>query len=169
MKWIDEKYRKNRVHYILQCLLAGVAMAMILVLLRNISNSAVIASLGASVFIAFGLHHQPTSRPRLLIGGYIVGLAVGSLGFWFHSLAVLPETLWAIPEFPVVAIGAATVALSIFVMVITNTEHPPAAGLALGFVLLTELRWITPAAVLAGVLLLALTKTLLRPFLRDLL
>jgi CBS-domain-containing membrane protein len=74
-----------------------------------------------------------------------------------------------VPSLPRVVFGAAAVGLAMLAMALTNTEHPPAAGLALGFVLLEEWRWITPAAVLGGIVALCLIRAALRPALRDLL
>ncbi len=60
------------------------------------------------------------------------------------------------------------VGLAVFLMVITNTEHPPATGMALGlFLNHCELRTIIVA--LIGVVCLVVLKTLLRPYLKDLL
>ena len=169
MRWIDTKFGRHKGRFLFQCTLAGLSMFLILALMTSYSNAAVMAALGSSCFLVFALPHQPTSQPRLLIGGYVVGIAVGTLCFWVHRALPLPEEVGIITNFPHVLFGAISVALAIFVMVVTNTEHPPAAGVALGFVILAEWRWITPIAVLTGVLALCLVKTLLRPTLRDLL
>lgn len=63
--------------------------------------------------------------------------------------------------------GAISVGLSIFLMVITDTEHPPAAGLALAFVLNTwNLK--TVIFVVFAAVLLSLVKHLFRNRLKDL-
>ena len=63
--------------------------------------------------------------------------------------------------------AAAAVGLSIFVMVVIDTEHPPAAGTALGLV--TEgLKWDPVIAVVAGTLVLAVAHHFLKKYLRDL-
>ena len=56
-----------------------------------------------------------------------------------------------------------------FLMVITDTEHPPAAGLALGLVLAESWRPEIIIVVLVGIVLVALLKRLLKPVLKDLL
>jgi CBS-domain-containing membrane protein len=61
-----------------------------------------------------------------------------------------------------------SVGLAIFVMVLTNTEHPPAAGVALGLVL-GECSILTVTVVLVGIVLLSLIKRVLRPVLKNLL
>jgi len=169
MKLIDESFAGNKFGYIVQCLLAGLSTVLVLALLTSISNIAVIASLGASSFIVFALPHTVSSRPRFLVGGYVVGVAVGSGFLWLRYTTSLPQEFGFIPFFPHVVFGGAAVAMATFVMVVTNTEHPPAAGLALGFVMLDEWRWITPIAVLVGIVALCLIKTLLKPILRNLL
>jgi hypothetical protein len=99
--------------------------------LDTISHSAVIASLGASCFIVFTMPRARMSRPRFLIGGHVVGVAAGCVGRWLCAIPALAR----LPVFSLhsgVLCGALAVGLAIFVMVITDTEHPPAAGLALG-------------------------------------
>ena len=62
---------------------------------------------------------------------------------------------------------ALSVGALILVMAVTDTEHPPAAGTVLGF---STRSWdpSTTAIIIAAVLLLALIKRLLSPYLRDL-
>jgi len=55
-----------------------------------------------------------------------------------------------------------------FVMVTTNTEHPPGAAIALGFVL-NEWDIMTVVVVLAGISAISLVKELVRDRLIDLL
>lgn len=57
--------------------------------------------------------------------------------------------------------------MAMFVMVVTRTEHPPAAALALGLVL-NEWDLLTLAVVLAGVIVLSIVKRLVLPVLLDL-
>ena len=63
---------------------------------------------------------------------------------------------------------ALSVGLLILVMAVTDTEHPPAAGIAIG---MTSREW-TPevfGAILGALALLAVVKLVLRQHLRDLL
>jgi CBS-domain-containing membrane protein len=64
--------------------------------------------------------------------------------------------------------GAMAVGLAIFVMVITGTAHPPAAGLALGLIL-NEWSPLTIVVVFAGIISLSVIKTVLKPVLKNLL
>jgi CBS-domain-containing membrane protein len=127
---IDHKFKRNKGKYIVQCLMAAVSISAILIFLDTLFNSAVLAAFGATSFIVFAMPQQKTSNPRRLIGGYIVGIAVGVGMRSLESLLPSSEALWLVSLF-----GALAVAISIFIMTMTNTEHPPAAGAALGIAL----------------------------------
>ena len=167
MKVFDEKFRGNTVGYIVQCILATLAVFIILLMLDVVSDAAIIAALGASSFIVFTMPQADRSRPRFLIGGYLVGISAGCI---CHYLSLLPllRQIPIVQESPYVVFGAISVGLAIFVMVITNTEHPPAAGLALGLVL-NECNYITVIVSLVGIISLSVIKAILRPVLKNLL
>ena len=165
MKLFDAKLAGNKGRYVGQCLLATASAMVVLLVLDVMSNAAIIASLGASCFIAFTMPHGAISSPRYLIGGYVVGLAVGTGCYW------LGQAPWLQPWFPSyhhVIFGALAIGLATFIMVVTNTEHPPAAGVALGLVL-QEWSPLTVVVVFVGIVLLWTIKRLLKPLLVDLL
>jgi CBS-domain-containing membrane protein len=167
-RWLDGKFRRIPGHYVVQCLLAGVATAIVLVLMDTVAETALIASLGSSVFIAFTMPHAHVSRTRYLLGGYIVGTAVGiAFGLLLGSLDLPVEGLGY--DVALIGLGAGSVAVSIFLMVLTNTEHPPAAGIALGLVLNRNWGLRTLAVILGAIAALALVKWLLRRYLKNLL
>ena len=143
-------------HYVIQCILATVVIYLILMFL-SIQNAVVIASLGASTFIAFAMPKQITAEPRHLIGGHLIGLTCGSIFY------LIPT-----PEFitPLI-IYALAVGLSIFIMVVTNTEHPPASGTALG-VAITGFSWNVALAVITSVIALSFIHVVFRGYLEDL-
>jgi len=162
----DGNFRSNKARYVLQCLLATVAVMVMLAVMSSIANPAVMAALGASAFIAFTMPETKSSQPRIMIGGYVAGIAVGSACCGLVLLLVGPaatQPTWL----PVVA-GGVAVGLAIFAMVVTNTEHPPAASLTLGLVL-GEWATLTVVVVLVGIVVLCAIKRLLRPVLRNLL
>ena len=166
MKILDVKFRANKTRYILQCILAACAVCVVLLLLNIISDTAIIAALGASAFIAFTMPKVDASKPRLLIGGYLVGITAGCL---CHYLATSFFTLLPFDqEHSQAVLGAASVGLAMFLMVITDTEHPPAAGLALGFVL-HGWDYYTVIVVLVGIVSISVLKFLLKPVLMNLL
>ena len=165
MKIIDYRFKKHIWTYLFQCLLAAFAVLLVLLILDSTHQTAIIASIGASAFIVFTAPNAFSSRVRSLLGGYMIGSVTG---IGCSLLAELLDTAgtegWGTT---VIALGAISVGISIFLMVITDTEHPPAAGLALAFVLNTwNLK--TVIVVFFAAVLLSLVKRLFHNRLKDL-
>jgi CBS-domain-containing membrane protein len=168
VRWhlLDSKFRHNKARYVAQATVAALCILVVLLVLDSVRQTVLIASLGASSFIAFAVPRSYASRPRALLGGYFVGTLVGC-GL---SLAVS----WAAPSIPLdpgtlkIVGGAVATGLCFFIMATTNTEHPPAAALALGYVL-NDWDAGTVLVVFAGIFALSLTKEAVRPKLMDLL
>ena len=92
----------------------------------------------------------------------------GCVGRWLCAIPALAR----LPVFSLhscVLCGALAVGLAILAMVITDTKHPPAAGLALGLVLNEACDGRVLAVVLIGIVSLSLAKEVLKPLLIDLL
>jgi len=154
------EFRRHWPNYVWQSVLATLVLLLALVALR-MEHGVIVASLGATAFIVFAMPDSLTAKPRNVVGGHVGGLLCGGL----CSLAaggLAPG--WALVAY------AAAVGLSIFVMVVTDTEHPPASGTALGIATVQSWRAFAPAAlaVVTGAVLLALAHHLLKPYLRDL-
>jgi len=133
MHIISKSFAKTPGSYIIQSLLALVAVAIILYFVEVLTHAAIVAALGASTFIVFAMPHSVTAQPRRLIGGHTVGLICGTLCYYAFLTGPLGR-LAADWEFIFIFACALSVGLSIFVMALTNTEHPPAAATALGVV-----------------------------------
>ena len=82
----------------------------------------VIASLGATSFVVFAMPTHPTAQPRNVIWGQMIGLASGSA--W--SLVPYHSHMGSL------LIYTGAVGTAYLLMVLTKTEHPPAAGTAMG-------------------------------------
>lgn len=166
MHLLDRRFRRHVLRYLLQCGLAMVAILMVLQFPNILLHTAVLGALGASAFIVFTMPQTRSARPRVFIGGYVIGIAVGGL-FCLLSQAPWLLPLFVRPEQTRIVLSALSVGLAIFLMVITNTEHPPAAGVALGLVLNP---WdpLGLVPVLGGVLSMAILRHLLRSVLRNL-
>jgi CBS-domain-containing membrane protein len=162
---IDRHFRREDFkRYAMQCGLAGVVVLVLLLVLDAVTQTVLIAALGASAFIAFAVPRSPHSSPRHMIGGYLVGIIAGSL------MATLKATIDISPGIDhaiMVIFGAIAISLAMFTMVVTRTEHPPAAALALGLVL-NEWSLLTLLVVLFGVIGLSIIKQLVLPALLDL-
>lgn len=152
--------------YFLQCGLAGIVVLILLLLLDTVTQTVLIAALGSSAFVAFAVPHSLHSSPRHLVGGYCVGLISGCL---LHALNVGIDLQGDVYEHAItVLFGAMSISLAMFLMVVTRTEHPPAAALALGLVL-NEWSLLTLLVVMLGIIALSLVKRLVLPILLDLL
>lgn len=166
-RMLDPKFRRNVPRYISQCIMATAVIFTILVFLNIFTQTVLIAALGATTFIAFTMPHVNSARPRYLVGGYVVGIIAGVL----VSLAVIAIEAGIEgdpPRILFMAGAALATGLAIFLMVLTDTEHPPAAGLALGFVLNPwDLK--TVIVVLLGVAVISIIKETCKKQMIDLL
>jgi len=131
MRIIDREFIRNPRRYIVQSLLAIVAVAIILYFVEVLTHAAIVAALGSSAFVVFAIPKSRTAEPRRLIGGHVVGVAVGALCYFLLLDGVLKEPAAEL-EFVTWLVGGLAIGLAIFGMTITNTEHPPAGGTALG-------------------------------------
>ena len=166
MQLIDKSFKRAPKSYIMQSLLAVVAVAIILYFVEVLTHAAIVAALGASAFIVFAMPHSITAKSRRLIGGHIVGLISGTFCYYVFLSGPLGRLITS-REFTSLFIYALAVGLSIFLMAITNTEHPPAAGTALGVV---SHVWSYEVVifVLLCAISLAIVRRLFRSRLRDL-
>ncbi|GMQ91630.1 MAG: hypothetical protein BMS9Abin11_0939 [Gammaproteobacteria bacterium] len=166
MRLFDKKARRNIRPYFIQCSLATLTILLILVFLDVIKHTAIIATLGSSVFLIFALPSTYSSRPRPLLGGYLIAIIIGSLFYFLTTLGAL-EYLPVSPKTIYIVFGAMAVGLTIFAMAVTDTEHAPAAGMSLSLVLNT---WDYGALlfVVMAVVILALIRYLFRSMLVDL-
>ena len=162
---IDRHFRRNDIkRYAMQCGLAGLVVLVLLFVLDAVTQTVLIAALGASAFIAFAVPRSLHSGPRSLIGGYIVGILAGSAMGTLHNMIDVPVNY---DHAVMVVCGAIAISLAMFTMVVTRTEHPPAAALAIGLVL-NEWSLLTLFVVLLGVVGLSIIKQLVLPALLDL-
>ncbi|MBN1857190.1 MAG: HPP family protein [Dehalococcoidia bacterium] len=150
------RFRVGWKAYLLQSAGAGLTTSLILLFL-NLEHAVVIAALGASAFIVFGRPFDLTARPVNVIGGHLIGFAVGSL------CATIPHS----SMYPTLFCYGLAVGVSVFLMVLLNTQHPPASGTALGI----AMRGYSHEAFIAVItitLVLAFVHYVLKPHLRNL-
>ena len=86
--------------------------------LQAYDNMFLIGSFGASSVLIYGVINSPFSQPRNLIGGHVISALVGVT---IHKL--IPQELWLS--------CATSVSLSIVLMQMTKTLHPPGGATAL--------------------------------------
>jgi CBS-domain-containing membrane protein len=164
---LNDRLRKDNIkRYAIQCSLAAAVVLILLLVLDAVTQTVLIAALGASSFIAFAVPRSLHSSPRCLIGGYVVGIIAGSLMATLNIAFNFSDVVNV--HMGVIVFGALATGLAMFLMVATKTEHPPAAALALGLVL-NEWTSLTLVVVIVGVAVLSISKQLILPFLMDLL
>ncbi|WP_336789905.1 HPP family protein [Paenibacillus sp. MMO-177] len=131
----------NRLIRFLLPAIGAFAAVLILFLFENTTGLALLmAPFGASCVIVFALSDSPLAKPRNVVGGHVISTITG-----LTLLHVFGQHAWTL---------AAGVALSIMLMQVTKTLHPPAGADPL-VVILAGAGWsflLTP--VLAGALLL---------------
>jgi len=151
-----EEFRLYWKHYVLQSILATCSVFIVLYFL-SLQESVIIASIGATAFIVFTMPNNITAQSRNVIGGHLIGLFYGFLFSLIpHSALIFSILIYSL------AVGA-----SIFTMVVTDTEHPPAAGTALG-VVITGIRLDVLITVVMSIIILSLIHRFFKPYLRDL-
>lgn len=83
-------------------------------------NLFLIGSFGATSVLIYGAINSPLAQPRNLIGGHLLSAFIGVS---IHKLLPSPSALWLA--------SALSVSLSIVLMQITKTLHPPGGATAL--------------------------------------
>ena len=163
IKVIDKKFKDNKSHYIIQCLMATGAVVLILFTMDSVFREVMLASFGATAFLVFAMPHLRTSQERSVLGGYIIGIILGVI--FYHLAAYIYGTTGYGKIFSVM--GGVAVGFSLLFMTMTNSEHPPAAGLALGLVL-QGYHWASLGIIFVSVAALMLVKRLLKNWLINL-
>ena len=166
MRLLDPGFKKIASRYVLQSLMAMAILLIILAVLEIQAHLVVIAAIGSSTFVVFAMPRAKQAYPRSLIGGHLVGLLSGALAYLPFFWLNFPEGSVAYQVLCVSA-GATSVGLAIFLMTVTNTEHAPAAGTALG-ITIQSFSWTAVVFVVASVVGLSLARWLLRDWLRNL-
>ncbi len=152
---ISRNFKGKWVNYVLQSAVAGIVTVSFLFIYYELVTLVIIASVGSTFFTVFATPELRTAQTRNVIGSYVICIIVGISCFHLS---------------PVVISGGLAVGAAAFFMVITDTEHPPAAGVALGLSISSVTEHLIAGAIFAflGTLFAAFFKYLLNPLLKDL-
>ncbi len=166
-KRIGRRFRRGWKHYLRQSGLCALALLLIMLAVDVVAHAALVVAIASSAFIVFVMPHRRESAPRRVVGGHLIAVVIGA------AIALLEEipAITALTEQSHVVVdllAVLAVGLSVLVMVVTKTAHPPAAGTALGLVV-EGYAASSVLFVLVGAIILALAHRLLRPRLIDLL
>ena len=164
--WLDPGFAGAPLRFAIQAAVATVVMLAILAFVNSLSSAAIAAGLASSVVGMFLNPSNRTARIRSVVGGHGVALVLGS------ALAAIlflgPVEVFLSDRTILLNLSLATgVGLAMLLMAITNTEHPPAAGTAIGMAT-REFDILIFLSIIGAVVMLAIIKLAFRPHMRDL-
>ena len=153
-------------NYLFQSGMATVSLSMILFIENSVLGAAILVAVASTAFTILVVPNSVASSPRRVIGGHVVAVVTGSI---FSAHLAIPGLGSEAEEsrYLLNIMAALSVGLGILVTVATNTEHPPAAGTALGLVT-HEWSWGAIAFILSSAVILSVVRLLLRPKLINL-
>ena len=153
---LDPKFLINWKVYAIQCGFAALSVFIITFLLFR--NPVVIASIGATFFIVFGMPNNISAQPKQITGGHLVGFSIGCCFSVFPFMSILFfKSLWF----------ASSVGFCIFILVVLDFEHSPAVGTALGMTI-EGYSDSSAFAIIISILILSFIGHFSKPFLKDL-
>ncbi len=180
MSLIDPEFEINPWPYIGQISIAGMFMMFIFAAFDLYTETALIAALASSAFIAYTVPNSHATDLRPMIGGYAVGMGVGIVFSLMHSNPYLANGLEsgmnsmlnliglsASPRSTLAFFAFLSFMSSAFIMAATDTEHAPAVAIAVGLIIN---RWdlSTLLFIFIGILFLALSKKAFEKWMVDL-
>ena len=153
---IDSNFPQQWKAYIVQSSYAALSVYIITLILSE--NPVVIASIGATAFIIFALPNNNSAEPKRIIEEHFLGFFKGSCFAVFPFMHIIIfKAIWF----------ALSIGFTIFLMVILDFEHPPAAGTELG---MTLVGYSLSAAIgiIISVLLFTIIGYISKPYVEDL-
>ena len=153
---LDQYIHSKWPQYLLQCFLAIVSLFLILIIGDSVMRAAIVVGVASSAFTIFVVPDSIAATPRKVIGGHLVAILIALL------IIVLIQVLNINDSRLILNICAAvSVGIGIIIMVVTNTEHPPAAGTSLGLII-HGFDWSSVIFIIASTILLSLIRIILR-------
>ncbi len=153
--------------YLFQSGMATVSLIVILLVEDVVLRAAIVVAVASSAFTIFIVPNSIASSPRRVIGGHGVAVVAGAI---FSSVLFIPIVASAAEtsRLPVDLMAALSVGVGMLAMAVTNTEHPPAAGTALGLVIV-DWSWSAVLFIMSSAVILSLIHMILRRRLINLL
>ena len=163
---LDQYIHSKWAHYVTQCGLASLSLVLILIVGDTLLKAAIVVGVASSAFTIFVIPESVAATPRKVIGGHLVAALIGA------GISYLLQTpgleIYVLETRYILEISAAiSVGIGIFFMVVTNTEHPPAAGTAFGLVI-HPFSLSAIVFIISSVIILSVIKHTLRSKLIDL-
>jgi CBS-domain-containing membrane protein len=162
---LDQRVRRHWRSYLIQVSCATLALVVILVSQDTLANVAIVTALASTAFIVFVNPGGLMAQPRRVTGGHAVAIIVS---FFFSVVihdGVLPSGLDGSLSLDVMA--ALCVGVMMLIMAVTNLEHAPAAGTAVGLVV-EPWHLATAVSVIVAAVIFAAIHTAFHHRMRDL-
>jgi CBS-domain-containing membrane protein len=164
---IDRKLPGRAHNYIIQCGLASLSLFLILLVQDAVFRAAIVVAVASTAFTIFVFPNSIASTPRKVIGGHVVAVVSGAAMVGVLLILSVDNTAEN-TRFVVDIAAALSVGLAALLMVVTNTEHPPAAGTAFALVIYPW-SWQAITFIIFSAMILSLVRLILRPKLINLL
>ncbi len=160
MRLIDRKFISHAPNYLFQAALATVTLLVALIVGNTVFGAAIVVAVASTAFTVFVIPHSIASSPKRVIGGHAASAISGSI---IAAILAVPAVGSFGEQAPVLihVMAALSVGIGILLMAVTNTEHPPAAGTALGLVT-DGWSWTALAFILSSAAALSLIRAALR-------
>ena len=154
-------------NYLFQSGMATVSLVVILLVEDAVLRAAIVVAVASTAFTIFIVPNSIAASPRRVIGGHAVAVVAGAI---FSSILLMPmvESAAETSRLPVDLMAALSVGVGMLAMAVTNTEHPPAAGTALGLVI-QGWSWSAVLFVMSSAVILSRIRLVLRRRLINLL
>ncbi len=158
---LDQYFHSRWAHYTFQCLLAALSLLVILLVGDTLLQIAIVVGVASSAFTIFVVPNSVAATPRKVIGGHLVAGVIGSIISLTLDLQMFSAYESVSARYILDIAAALSVGVGIFFMVVTNTEHPPAAGTSLGLVI-HGFEWTSVVFILSSAILLSIIRLILR-------
>jgi len=158
--FFDEKFLSNPLRYIFQIGICIPVFILLLLLGDVVLRAPIVIAVAASAFTIFVMPKSTASTARRVIGGHVVAIIIGGLSILLLTFTGLNGLYQEATLFRDVFISISVV-ISIFIMVITDTEHPPAAGTILGICLQNQWSWFSVLFIILSMFIMFLVKYIL--------
>lgn len=159
----DRKALRWYPNYLFQSGLATASLMIILLVEDVVLRAAIVVAVASTAFTIFVVPNSVAASPRRVIGGHVVAVITGAAFSLILSLVGQGDSGIFRDVMSALAVG-----LGMLLMVLTDTEHPPAAGTALGLVI-HDWGWPAVVFILSSAVTLSIVRTALRPKLINLL
>ena len=164
---IDRNLPGRAHNYIPQCGLASLSLFLILLVQDALIEVAIVVDVASTAFTIFVYPNSIASTPRRVVGGHAVAVLSGA-AMTGILLILSVDNIAPDIRFVVDIAAALSIGLGALLMVITNTEHPPAAGIAVALVI-DPWSWTAIFFVISSAIILSIARIIPRPKLTNLL